>query len=232
MNYSDMQAKRTFADRLNEACNSAGIPVRGRAKYIQDRLSNKLSITAIRKWLVGEALPETKRIGELAIIVNSTVEALFGGEENESLEVRSNAQEYSHILPALLRFEVPILSWVQAGAFCNSESQVLPQDCETILCPEKSASRHTFALRVVGDSMTAPYGKSYPEGAIIYVDPTKEALPGKRVIARTEQGYTFKELAMNEFGEKYLKALNPHHQPIFGEGIEICGVVIGSYCGE
>ncbi len=80
--------------------------------------------------------------------------------------------------------------------------------------------------------MTAPYGKSYPEGTIIYVDPEKEAIPGKRVIARTEYGHTFKELAINDFGERYLKALNPHHQPIFGEGIEICGVVIGCYSGE
>ncbi|MGD8109355.1 LexA family protein [Vibrio sp. TRT 17S01] len=232
MNYNDMQAKKTFADKLNEACTRNGIPFRGRAKYIQDRLSSKISITAIRKWLVGDALPETKRIGELAVIVNASVEELLGDEVNESLEVRVNAAEYGQVVPSLLRFEVPILSWVQAGAFCSSESQIMPQDCDTILCPNRSASARTFALRVVGDSMTAPYGKSYPEGTIIYVDPEKEPLPGKRVIARTDQGHTFKELAINEFGEQYLKALNPHHQPIFGEGIEICGVVVGSYMGE
>lgn len=227
-----MQTKKTFADKLNEVCTRNDIPVRGRAKYIQEKLSDKVSITAIRKWLVGEALPETKRIGELAVIVNATVEELLGNDVNESLIVREEATEYGRVVPSLLRFEVPIISWVQAGAFCNSESQVPPQDCDTILCPNKSASSRTFALRVVGDSMTAPYGKSYPEGAIIYVDPDKEALPGKRVIARTDQGHTFKELAVNELGERYLKALNPHHQPIFGEGIEICGVVVGSYCGE
>lgn len=222
---------KTFADRLNDACTKAGIPVRGRAKYIQDRLSDKLSITAIRKWLVGEAMPETKRIGELAVIANTSVEALFADEVNGSLGGAAQEATSNYGLPPR-RFEVPILSWVQAGAFCNSESQVLPQDCETILCPNRSASRSTFALRVVGDSMTAPYGKSYPEGTIIYVDPEKEALPHNRVVARTELGFTFKELAMNEFGERYLKALNPHHQPIFGEGIEICGVVIGSYSPE
>ncbi|WP_026469720.1 LexA family protein [Aliivibrio logei] len=128
--------------------------------------------------------------------------------------------------------EIPILSWVQAGAFCNSESQVIPQDCDTILCPNKSASKSTFALRVVGDSMTSPYGRTYPEGTIIYVDPEQEPASGKRVVARTEQGHTFKELAINEFGEYYLKALNPHHQPIFDKGIEVCGIVIGSYIGE
>lgn len=128
--------------------------------------------------------------------------------------------------------EVPIISWVQAGSFCSSETQVLPTDSEMIFCPTKGASERTFALRVVGDSMTSPYGRSYPEGTIIFVDPLKEASIGKRVVARTIKGHTFKQLAENEFGEKYLKPLNASHQPIMEEDIEICGVVIGSYNPE
>lgn len=128
--------------------------------------------------------------------------------------------------------EVPIVSWVQAGKFCSAESQMPIDDFELIICPEKDASEKTFALRVVGDSMTNPYGRSYPEGTIIFVDPLKTAVPGNRVIARTAKGHTFKELAMNEYGEEYLKPLNPAHQPIFEENIEICGVVIGSYAKE
>ncbi|EPG0369711.1 TPA: helix-turn-helix domain-containing protein [Photobacterium damselae] len=128
--------------------------------------------------------------------------------------------------------EVPIVSWVRAGEFCNSETQVSFDDFEMILCPEPSASERTFALRVVGDSMTNPYGRSYPEGTIIFVDPLKMAQPGSRVIARTHKGYTFKELVMNEFGEQYLKPLNPSHQPLLGDDIEVCGVVIGSYFRE
>lgn len=128
--------------------------------------------------------------------------------------------------------QVPIISWVQAGAFCYSETQVLPHDCETIPCPNRDASSRTFALRVVGDSMTSPYGRSYPEGTIIFVDPEKQAEPGNRVIACTAKGHTFKQLAINEFNELYLKPLNPSHQLIMEEGIEICGVVIGSYNPE
>lgn len=127
---------------------------------------------------------------------------------------------------------VPILSWVQAGTFCNSESQVLPHDCEMIPCPNPKASGRTFALRVVGDSMTSPHGRSYPEGTVIFVDPDVLAEPGQRVIARTAKGHTFKQLSINEFNERYLVPLNPSHQPIMEEGIEICGVVIGSYMKE
>ncbi|EJK2113533.1 Cro/Cl family transcriptional regulator [Vibrio navarrensis] len=229
MNRDNMRVKDNFADRLNKACDAADIPVRGRAGYIQDRLSEKVSLVAIRKWLVGESIPDTKRIGELAEIVNTTVEVLLG---KNVIQHWPSMAEPSAKYSTSKSYEVPLISWVQAGAFCNSDTQVLPHDCETVLCPNKSASARTFALKVVGDSMTAPYGRSYPEGTIIYVDPEKEALPRNRVIARTDLGFTFKELAMNELGERYLKALNPHHQPIFGEGIEICGVVIGSYMPE
>ncbi|CAH8235465.1 LexA family protein [Vibrio aestuarianus] len=232
MNYGEMDKEKTFADRLNIACNKAGIPMRGRAGYIQDRLSKKVSLVAIRKWLVDEAVPDTKRIPELAAIVGSTVEELLGGlggELSQSVsEMREPATAYSPT-KAIKTNDVPVLSWVQAGAFCNSETQVLPHDCEMIPCPNKSASSRTFALRVVGDSMTAPYGRTYPEGTVIFVDPEKVAEPGMRVIAKTDQGHTFKQLAEDELGQRYLKPLNPHHQPIFEKGIEICGVVIGSY---
>ncbi|WP_279152628.1 helix-turn-helix domain-containing protein [Photobacterium iliopiscarium] len=128
--------------------------------------------------------------------------------------------------------EVPIVSWVKAGDFCNSETQASFDDFEMILCPEPSASEKTFALRVVGDSMTNPYGRSYPQGTIIFVDPLKVAQPGSRVIARTAKGHTFKELVVNEFGEQYLKPLNPAHKLLMDDDIEVCGVVVGSYFKE
>lgn len=231
MNYGEMKQTDTFAKRLNKACDNANIPVRGRSGFIQSRLSDKVSLVAIRKWLVGESMPDTKRLGELALIVNSTVEELLGKDVLVELKVEEAIRGYSHSF-SIPYFEVPIISWVQAGAFCNSDTQVLPHDCEMILCPNKSASKRTFALRVIGDSMTAPYGKSYPEGTIIFVDPEKIAEPGQRVVAKTDKGHTFKELARNEFGQFYLRPLNPSHQPIFEEGIEVCGVVIGSYYPE
>ncbi|WP_332404509.1 LexA family protein [Vibrio metschnikovii] len=231
MNYDEMDKIKTFADRLNAACNTAGIPVRGRARYIQEHLNEKISRVAIRKWLVGEAIPDTKRLPELAAIVSSTVADLLGGPE--VMEIKEQYAPFSSMpIKKIKTHTVPILSWVQAGAFCNSETQVLPHDCEMILCPNEHASSRTFALRVVGDSMTAPYGRTYPEGTVIFVDPEKVAEPHMRVIAKTDQGYTFKQLEENELGQRYLKPLNPHHQPIFDGGIDICGVVIGSYTPE
>ena len=228
MNYSNVDNLKSFSDRLNKACDKAGIPVRGRAGYIQERLSTKVSLVGVRKWLVGESIPDTKRLPEIALIVGSTVEELLGGQPSNVV----NEPVWWERPVEVKAKEVPLISWVQAGEFCNSETQVLPHDCDTILCPSREASAKTFALRVVGDSMTAPYGKSYPEGTIIFVDPEKVASPGQRVVAITHKGHTFKELAEDEFGQRYLKPLNPSHLPIFEDDIRICGVVLGSYTPE
>lgn len=219
-----------FAKILNSACDKHGIPVRGRAGYIRSKLPYDLSVVAIRKWLNGDAIPDTKRLADIANIVGSSIEELLGMNPIHSVKELSST-DHKNIGFVSAR-QVPIISWVRAGDFCSSETQVMPQDCEMILCPEASASDQTFALRVVGDSMTAPFGRSYPEGTIIFVDPKKEALPGMRVVASTVKGQTFKQLVENEFGEIYLKPLNPAHHLLFEEGIEICGVVIGSYNPE
>lgn len=229
--FSDVD-KDAFSDNLNKACDESGIPVRGRAAYIQERLSKKVSLVAIRKWLLGENLPSKESVDELAKIVGTTKEQLYSSNQTIISGVADISTPYKSDVRPVKALRVPILSWVQAGTFCNSESQVLPYDCDMILCPVPDASDRTFALRVIGDSMTAPYGRSYPDGTVIFVDPEEEAAPGKRVVARADQGYTFKELAINELGERYLKALNPHHKPIFDKGIEVCGVVIGSFTPE
>jgi len=48
------------------------------------------------------------------------------------------------------------------------------------------ASENSFWLRVKGDSMTSPVGFTVPEGLIILVDPEKEAVSGKLVVAKLE----------------------------------------------
>ncbi|MFQ2193339.1 LexA family protein [Aeromonas jandaei] len=131
---------------------------------------------------------------------------------------------------------VPLISWVQAGEFCLSDALELPfEDLEFYACPNPKAGPRTFALKVRGDSMTNPHGgRSYPEGNIIFVDPDHQPKVGARVIAYLEDGScTFKELAENEMGKHYLKALNPRYTiNDHIEPVKIFGVVIGSYAPE
>jgi SOS-response transcriptional repressor LexA len=131
---------------------------------------------------------------------------------------------------------VPLISWVQAGEFCLADSFELPnEDLEYYACPNPKAGPRTFALKVRGDSMTNPHGqRSYPEGTVIFVDPDHPPKSGLRVIASLEDGScTFKELAENEMGKTYLRALNPRYTiNDHLEPAKVCGVVIGSYTPE
>ena len=206
---------------------------REHAKLSQADLSDLVSVSSVAISKVEQGKTVSPRKIELfAKYLNVSPEWLQYGVNPPRWFSPDSNSEHQQALNLLSVREVPIVSWVSAGDFCGAEAQLPKEDFELIICPEQDASERTFALRVIGDSMTNPYGRSYPEGSIIYVDPLKVASPGERVIARISKGHTFKELVVNEFGEQYLRPLNPAHQPIFDKEIEVCGVVIGSYFKE
>lgn len=129
--------------------------------------------------------------------------------------------------------EVPLISWVKAGEWEEAADPLLPGDAEQWLpCPRQHSDR-TFALRVRGDSMTAPHGRSYPEGCIIFVDPEqRQPVNGQRVIAKLvgSEDVTFK-VFKDEDGSKWLQPLNPTHPPLRGS-FRIIGTVIGKWEDE
>lgn len=127
------------------------------------------------------------------------------------------------------RGSVPLISWVQAGQWCEA-CEPLPASSDTYLPCPVAHSRSTFALRVKGDSMTAPHGRSYPEGCIIYVDPERRSpINGDRIIACLDEGskVTFK-VYKNEDGRQWLLPLNPQHPPMH-ERFTVLGTVLGKW---
>ena len=130
---------------------------------------------------------------------------------------------------------VPLISWVQAGSWCGAVDTFSPGDAETWLPCIAGHSEGAYALRVRGDSMTAPGGNSrtYPQGCVIFIDPLKKAPNnGDRVIAKlcgTDE-VTFK-IYKNEDGRQWLQPLNPSHEPIRDE-FTVLGTVIGKWEDE
>lgn len=136
-----------------------------------------------------------------------------------------------------MRGLVPLISYVQAGAWGDVVDGLLPGDAsEWLPCPVKHGSS-TFALEVEGESMFDPAGRySYSHGDIIFVDPGRAAQHGDRVVVRLDdqQKATFKQL-VEEDGRKMLKALNPDWKPRYIEingNATICGVCIGKWVKE
>lgn len=129
---------------------------------------------------------------------------------------------------------VPLISWVQAGDFCAAPDLFAPGDAEDWVPCIQKLGPHAYSLRVKGDSMTAPYGRSYPEGCLIFVDPDCPITNGCRVIAKladTDEA-TFK-VYVEDAGKKYLKPLNPQYPTIeINDSMMLCGVVKGYYMPE
>lgn len=147
---------------------------------------------------------------------------------------KENATSYlSNISPGPdLRGKVPLISWVQAGTWCQAGDALTAGEAERWMDCPVSHSAQTFALRVRGDSMTAPHGNSrtYPEGCFIFVDPERRnPCNGDRVVAclvGTDE-VTFK-VYKNEDGRQWLQPLNPSHEPIRGQ-FNVLGTVLGKW---
>lgn len=135
--------------------------------------------------------------------------------------------EQSNVEPAppLRKKGVPLISWVQAGDWCEAHDPYAVGDAELWLPAADNYSENAYALRVRGASMEP----RFREGEIIVINPDGAADSGKFVIARKEgsKEVTFKQL-IREGDEAYLKAINPQWpEPIIrmDEAWHICGVV-------
>lgn len=116
---------------------------------------------------------------------------------------------------------VPLISWVQAGAWQDVIDNLQPGQGERI-ATTWPARAHTFALRVRGDSMEP----KFPDGCIIIVEPDDTAAHGNYVIVRQNgDEATFKQL-ISDGGTWLLKPLNPRYPilPMSDDSV-IVGVV-------
>ena len=144
-------------------------------------------------------------------------------------EVGEHAEGYQNTSLAEFRGDVPLISWVQAGAWEEVEDPYAVGDYERLVPVTKRFSKHGFALRIQGDSMYAPDGDgpSFPTGSIIAVEPQQEPRNGSFVVVRLEdtKEATFKQLVIDG-GRMFLRPLNPRYPVMEIESeAQIVGVV-------
>jgi SOS-response transcriptional repressor LexA len=236
------EIRAAFAARLHEALDDAGVRIRGRGVDIHAQLVKagaEKSKQAVSKWLNGEAVPEADSMAVLCSWLKVRREWLEYGVYPKAQISGSNihqltAVDESNVRKLTHRFgKVPLISWVQAGAWCESNFE--QHDGETWLSCPVPISESGYALKVLGDSMTNPGpGRSYPTGCIIFVDPEAETKTGDRVIARVPRTNeaTFKIL-VEDAGRQFLRPINPQYPIIdITEETHICGKVVGSFIPE
>lgn len=236
--------RAAFSERLHEALDDAGVRSRGRGVDIHRQLKSMgvdKTTQAVSKWLNGEAMAEADSVAALSSWLNVRREWLEYGVLPKNLDVPHSAApiifgEKSNVSEMFKKFgKVPLLSWVQAGAWCEAASNFEPYDAEIWLSCPVPISKSGYALKVLGDSMTNPApGRSYPTGCIIFVDPEVSTNPGDRVIARipSTNEVTFK-VFVKDAGKNFLKPINPQYPIIdITEETYICGKIVGSFIPE
>ncbi|MFV2944258.1 LexA family protein [Pseudomonas japonica] len=174
------------------------------------------------------ASPRQENVEKIAKVLGVTTEWLWKGEARHLV---TNGPAANVEPGPQVRGFVPLISWVQAGAWCEMQEPLEIEGVESWLPCAVSHSSATFALRVRGLSMFNPHERrSFRDGDIIFVDPAKDFENGSLVVAKLADSKeaTFKQLVI-EGERKFLKPLNPSWpDPIIElpDDATICGVVV------
>lgn len=176
-----------------------------------------VSDVAVGYWEKDVNVPGGESLSKLAKFFNTSIDyILYGTEFQDKLITKMR--------------RIPILSWVQAGSFTESNPAEILSETERWVETSLRISDNSFALEVKGDSMTNPSGlPTIPQGATVIVDPDAEPINGKIVVARLDgtNEATVKKLVIDG-PHKFLVPLNPRYPniPINGN-CTIIGVVKG-----
>lgn len=177
---------------------------------------------------VGVTQPTIHRIitGETPEPKDGTVTKLsrFFGVTNDQMRGRVSLERSNISDGPDIRGQVPLISWVKAGNWCNSPDLFNPGEADEFYPTTAKVGKNAYALLVDGDSMEP----KFPHGCIIIVDPAKHAENGSFIVVRESESdaATFKQLYFDG-SRKYLKPLNPRYPLMeLREETVICGVVV------
>ncbi|WP_288404604.1 S24 family peptidase [uncultured Acinetobacter sp.] len=197
-------------------------------KITQQQIADAIGVskTSVIYWEKDDNIPKHDSLMALAKALTVTPEYLLTGKTEKILE--SNV---SLSFPTAGRL-IPVISWVQAGAWTTAEAVPVGTQFEEWLPPNPKCGKHGYGLKVVGESMLPDFRPSDK----IYVNPDfqiSDLKTGDLVIVACdgETEATFKKLIVESNG-MYLEPLNPKwHEKIMElrEGCKLVGKVVGLY---
>lgn len=133
-----------------------------------------VATATIQRWETQKRKIDIESLKKLSSYLRCSIEELCGIVDHNNIPVKL----------------VPIISWVKAGQFTDTEPLHEGLEKEKVVPVADLHSDSIFALRVVGDSMNLVA----PEGSIIIVDyKDKDLREGLYYIAQSYQGITFKK---------------------------------------
>lgn len=195
---------------------------RQRLALTEEDFAEKVGVSrgAVQQWERGVTAPKRTNQPAVARLLGITVAELMSEDSNV-------------VQVDFAKGVVPMISWIQAGEWAGASDPLPPGVAERWMVCAAPHSPSTYALKVRGDSMTAQYGKSYPEGCVIFVDPElRSPVNGTRIIAKLDGSdeVTFK-VFKEEDGRRWLQPLNASHLPI-RDHFRVLGTVIGKWEDE
>lgn len=166
----------------------------------------------VSQWVTGNRSIGDGVARQIEMVLDLPAGWMWTGDLSEPSNVQPAHQVYS---------DVPLISWVQAGNWAEAIDLLHTGEGERIDTTYKPR-RHTFALRVVNDSMSPEFA----EGDIIIVEPDANAENGSYVVVRQNGNEaTFKQL-IKDGNHYYLKPLNKTYPMLeMNDDAVICGVV-------
>ncbi|SDP82739.1 helix-turn-helix domain-containing protein [Desulforhopalus singaporensis] len=196
----------------------------------QEYVANSIGISkvSLNRYENGHRKPPLDVVVQLASLYQVSSDWLLTGKKEANHQVTTTDIGKPNVEPAPPphhpQKQIPVISWVQAGAWQEVQDPFQPGDSDEWIITVETNHPHAFALKIRGDSM-AP---EFSEGDIVTVDPGVEAINGKYVIVKNgSEEATFKQLIIDG-GNVYLKPLNERYPVIdmTGKELHIVGVVV------
>lgn len=197
-------------------------------KVTQQQLADAIGVskTSVIYWEKDDNLPKHDSLMSLSKVLSVSPEYLLSGKSTNNI-----VTNISMPFPLSGRL-IPVISWVQAGAWTTVEAVPEGTQFEEWLPPNPKCGKHGYGLEVSGESMLP----DFRPGDKIYVNPdfqTSDLKTGDLVIVscQGDSEATFKKLIV-ESGNMYLQPLNlewPVKTIALEDGCKLVGKVVGLY---